>query len=247
MGNDPTLDEQRAFYDEWHTKYRRGRFNEITAEIRLRGSKVINIVRALNLITPHILEVGCGTGWLTEKLCDLGAVTAIDLSPTAIAMARERKIAAEFIADDFYAYEFPPASFDVGVCVETLSYVTDQPRFVQKLASLIRSGGFLAVTTINKFVYERRRDILPPERGQIRKWLTKRELRKLLSPHFEILSMTTIEPVGNMGVLRLVNSYKVNALLNRLFSPERVKGAKERIGLGGGIVILGRKNTQPNV
>jgi SAM-dependent methyltransferase len=243
MDKDPSIEDQRAFYDRWNINYRRGGFDDISREIRLRGSKVVDILQALNLTAPRILEVGCGTGWLTEKLYELGDVTAIDLSPEAIALARERKVAAEFIADDFYACEFRHASFDVGVCVETLFYVRDQPRFVQKLASLIKGGGFLAVTTINKFVYERSSDIGPPESGQIRKWLTKREINRLLSPHFEVLSMMTIEPQGNMGVLRLVNSYKVNAVLDRLFSPEVVKRAKERIGLGGGIVILGRKNT----
>jgi len=39
----------------------------------------------------------------------------------------------------------------------------------------------------------------------------------------------------------LVNSYRLNGLLERLVDSEKIKKAKERLGLGGGIVIIARK------
>jgi 2-polyprenyl-3-methyl-5-hydroxy-6-metoxy-1,4-benzoquinol methylase len=246
MKPEPTIEEQRAFYDRWHSEWRRGTLEEIDPEIRPRSVRVLHNLRRLRLGQPRILHVGCGTGWLTQRLCDFGHVTGIDLSPQAIALAQQRQMSAELIAGDFYEHDFRPALFEAAVCVETLFYVADQARFVQKLASLMGPGGFLILTTINKFVYDRRRDIGPPEHGQVRRWLSKRQVRSLLEPHFEVLSMTTVgEPQGDRGILRLVNSYKLNAVLATMFSAPAVKWAKERL-VGTGVVIVARNRGVAN-
>jgi 2-polyprenyl-3-methyl-5-hydroxy-6-metoxy-1,4-benzoquinol methylase len=241
MQDKPTIEEQTAFYDRWNVEHRAGAFEEIPDGIRDRGVRVLDILRTLDLHAPRILEVGCGTGWLTEKLGAFGKVTAIDLSPSAIAVARTRNIDAELIAGDFYQHGFAASSFDIVVCVETLFYVEDQPRFVERVASLMKPGAHLILTTVNKFVYERSRDVRPVEPGQVRNWLSRRDLRRLLARRFELLSMTTVAPTGDLGILRLVNSYKINAVLLRLFSAENLRSAKERIGLGGGVVVVARK------
>jgi hypothetical protein len=50
-----------------------------------------------------------------------------------------------------------------------------------------------------------------------------------------------VEPGGNRGLLRVVNSVKVTSFLSRIFSKERVVRAKERLGLGQTLVMLARK------
>jgi 2-polyprenyl-3-methyl-5-hydroxy-6-metoxy-1,4-benzoquinol methylase len=242
MHVDPSIQEQREFYDEWNTRCRNGAFEEITEEIRLRGARVLDLIKGLGLNGPHILEVGCGTGWLSEKLVELGDVTGIDLSPAAVALAEERNIGARFVAGDFYEYDFDGMQFDVCVCMETLFYVPDQPRFVERLAEHTREGGYLVLTAINSFVYERSSDIPPPAPGQLRRWMSARSLERLLSGYFTVLSNTTVAPRGNMGILRLVNSRKLNALLGRVVSRDRIRRMKERCGLGGGIVVLARRS-----
>jgi 2-polyprenyl-3-methyl-5-hydroxy-6-metoxy-1,4-benzoquinol methylase len=241
MGRYPSIDQQKTHYDAWNLRHRQGSFSEIEGEIQGRGLRVLENLRALDLTDASILEVGCGTGWLTEKLCEFGPVTAIDLSPRAIAVARDRVPDANFVAGDFFAHEFPTSAYDVGVCIETLFYVVDQPRFMEKLASLLKPGGILALTTINKYVYERSSDVRPPAEGQVRQWLSRQDLQELVATHFEILSIVTIEPRGDQGLLRLTNSYKVNTFLGRVMSQKRLKRAKESLGLGGGIVIMARK------
>ena len=66
-------------------------------------------------------------------------------------------------------------------------------------------------------------------------------LRALLSARFECLRSRTVEPGGNRGILRLVNSRKLTALLSWIFSKERVIRMKERLGFGQTIVVLARK------
>jgi 2-polyprenyl-3-methyl-5-hydroxy-6-metoxy-1,4-benzoquinol methylase len=236
----PTILEQQQFYDDWNFKARSGDFNSISPEIRIRGEKVVEIIKGIKIRSLKILEVGCGTGWLTELLCDFGTVKGIDLSPQAIAIAKQREISVEFIPANFFDYEFKE-SFDLIVCMETLFYVGDQKQFVKKLYSLLNNDGYLVMTTVNKFVYQRSRDIEPPHPGQIRNWMTKNEIKEILKPLFKILNMNTIEPRGDMGILRLVNSPKINGIINKVISESRIKHIKEKLGLGGGLVILAKK------
>jgi 2-polyprenyl-3-methyl-5-hydroxy-6-metoxy-1,4-benzoquinol methylase len=239
---EPTLQQQIEFYDRWNADYRAGDLDDIIPEIRRRGLVVCEHLARAGLARPRILEVGCGTGWLSRKLLELGPLTAIDLSPRAIEIARQRHPEPTFIAGDFYAHDFGSEPFDAIVCIETLFYVPDQPRFVAKLAQLLRPGGFLGMSCINKFVYERSSDIGAPQPGQVRHWLTKREILALLRPHFDVQSVETVEPRGDQGIMRLVNSYKLNAMATRAVGSERVRRCKEKWGFGGGIVFVARRH-----
>jgi 2-polyprenyl-3-methyl-5-hydroxy-6-metoxy-1,4-benzoquinol methylase len=242
MHNTPTTQEQIAFFDNWNASHRDASFEQIEPESRARGDKVLEFLGALPVTRPRILEVGCGTGWLTERLAAFGATTALDLSPRAIEIATRRGLDAEFIVGNVYDYDFPEGRFDVAVCLETISCVPDQALFVAKLARIVRRDGFLVMTAQNKFVYERRSDIPPPVSGNIRKWLSRRALKRLLRPRFRIIRMTTVLPKGDRGLLfRVLNSYKVNWLLDRFVSRSRIVRVKERLGLGHTRVVLAQK------
>jgi 2-polyprenyl-3-methyl-5-hydroxy-6-metoxy-1,4-benzoquinol methylase len=241
VNNDPSINEQITYYDRWNEKNRAGQLLNISEEVRVRGLRVLEHIYALEPQQPKILEVGCGTGWLTDLLSDIGTVTAIDLSPRAIEIAKTRGIKAELIAGDFFQQEFPAQYYDIGICIETLFYVSDQAEFLKRFSSLLKPGALVGITTINKFVYDRRSDIGPPEEGQVRHWLSKAEIRKMFSPYFDIVSMETLEPSGDTGILRFVNSFKVNNILGRIFSDQFIKKAKEKLGFGGGIVYMCRR------
>jgi 2-polyprenyl-3-methyl-5-hydroxy-6-metoxy-1,4-benzoquinol methylase len=239
--NPPTIEEQIAFFDRWNATYRDARFEEIEPESRARGEKVLEFLRTHTVKRPKILEVGCGTGWLTERLVTFGATTAIDLSPRAIEIAQRRGLDAEFIVGDLCDYDFSPGRFDIAVCLETVAGVPDQPLFIARLARAVTPQGCLVITTQNRFVYERRSDIPAPGPGNIRKWLSRGELRTLLKPHFRILRMTTVLPKGDRGLLRIVHSNKVNRLLDRFFSRPAIMGVQERLGLGHTWVVLAQR------
>ena len=208
----------------------------------MRGERVLQILESLRIRGVSILEVECGTGWLTERLVHFGPTTAIDLSPREIAIAQRRGLSAKFLAGDFYTQDFSTGKFDVVMCLETISHVVDQPGFLDRLADVTRPGGHLIITTQNKFVYERRSDIGPPRPGSIRKWLTGKQLRELLAPRFRVLQSTTVLPKGDKGILRLVRSYKVNRLLELAFSRASIIRTQERLGLGHTRVVLAQRH-----
>ena len=116
----------------------------------------MSLVEGLPLEIENILEVGCGNGWLSEKLANMGAITGVDIADEAIKEAQQRVPSGTFIAGDILSLNLPNDSFDVIVSLETFSHVVDQPLFVHKLAGLLRSDGWLVLTTQNRNVYSKR-------------------------------------------------------------------------------------------
>jgi len=104
----------------------------------------------------RVLDVGCGGGLLAEALARAGAeVTAIDLAPGMIEVARlhaaesalridYRVAAAEELARAM------PQQFDVLTCMEMLEHVPEPAAMIATLARLVRPGGAVFVSTLNR-------------------------------------------------------------------------------------------------
>ncbi len=110
------------------------------------------------LAGKQVLDVGCGGGLLAEGMARRGArVLGIDLAPEALAVARlhaaESGLALEYrqVAVEELA-ESAPAAFDVVTCLEMLEHVPDPARVVAALARLVRPGGHVVLSTINRNV-----------------------------------------------------------------------------------------------
>ena len=102
------------------------------------------------------LDVGCGGGILTEALAKCGALTkGIDLSEKALAVARLHalesgaKVDYESIsAEDLAIRE--PESYDVITCMEMLEHVPKPESTVAACAALVRPGGDVFFSTLNR-------------------------------------------------------------------------------------------------
>jgi len=114
------------------------------------------IDRHVGLRGKHAIDVGCGGGLLSEGMAALGAqVTGIDLSEKALGIARlhlyesghvidYRLIAAEAMAAE------APSRFDVVTCLEMLEHVPDPASTVAACARLVKPGGQVFLSTINR-------------------------------------------------------------------------------------------------
>ncbi|PIY27484.1 MAG: bifunctional 3-demethylubiquinol 3-O-methyltransferase/2-polyprenyl-6-hydroxyphenol methylase [Comamonadaceae bacterium CG_4_9_14_3_um_filter_60_33] len=104
-----------------------------------------------------VLDVGCGGGILTDSLARSGAVaTGIDLSTKVLRIAQlhamdaqtdnvqYREISAEAMAAE------QPATFDVVTCMEMLEHVPDPASVVQSCATLVKPGGWVFFSTLNR-------------------------------------------------------------------------------------------------
>lgn len=114
------------------------------------------IQRAVELKGAAALDVGCGGGILSEALARAGArVLGIDLSQAVLDVAElhalEGKIEVEYkpIAAEQLAIE-QPAAFDLVTCMELLEHVPDPAATVAALAALVKPGGDVVVSTLNR-------------------------------------------------------------------------------------------------
>ena len=104
----------------------------------------------------RVIDIGCGGGLLSEGMAALGAqVTGIDLSEKALSVARlhlyesghvidYRLISAEAMADA------DPGSFDYVTCLEMLEHVPDPASTVAACARLVKPGGQVFLSTLNR-------------------------------------------------------------------------------------------------
>jgi 2-polyprenyl-3-methyl-5-hydroxy-6-metoxy-1,4-benzoquinol methylase len=236
----PTLADQRQYWDErWERSQDQGR----RPWDRKRADVILAMFRSLNLPHPRILDMGCGTGWLTGELAQLGEATGVDLSEGAIAMARSRYPQATFFAGSVLDMRLPIAEIDVVVSVEVIAHVENQDLYMERVAQVLKPRAYLIITTANKFVHERT-DWSPDHPAHIALWLDRPALHRLLTRHgFQVLKTTSVIPMGHRGIMKLVNSRKLNAALLNLFSESALEALKGWAGFGCTLVALARKLT----
>lgn len=224
-------------WDDWNLKYRLGYLDEPS---KRRMLEIAMAMADLKIHDAKILEAGCGTGWLSAKLSEFGKVTAVDIGKKIIEIAQVNYPHIDFLSGDVETLDLPVNYFDVVVSSQVLSHVADQPRFVHRLAQLLKPGGFLLIDTQNKYVFERTANI-PPPRGWIRTWVTMKMFKDMLNKDFSIRRATTLEPEGHLGLLRLVNSRKLNKLLSPVFGSLRLKRLREQAGFGQSLFVVAVK------
>jgi 2-polyprenyl-6-hydroxyphenyl methylase/3-demethylubiquinone-9 3-methyltransferase len=132
-------------------------------ESEFRPLHQINPLRLewLNGICPvqglKTLDIGCGGGILTDSLARRGATAlGIDLSTKALKVAQlhameaqtanvsYREISAEALAQE------APGQFDVVTCMEMLEHVPDPSSIVRACATLVKPGGWVFFSTLNR-------------------------------------------------------------------------------------------------
>lgn len=114
------------------------------------------IGRLAPLAGRRVLDVGCGGGVLAEAMAQRGAaVTGIDLAGKPLRVAQlhalesgaqvdYREASAETLAREL------PAAFDIVTCMEMLEHVPDPASVVAACATLVKPGGAVFFSTINR-------------------------------------------------------------------------------------------------
>jgi len=108
------------------------------------------------LAGKHVLDVGCGGGILAESMAARGArVTAIDMAQASLAVARIHLqvtgLEVEYLQSTAEAHAADrPGAYDAVTCLEMLEHVPDAGQVVAACARLVRPGGQVFFSTINR-------------------------------------------------------------------------------------------------
>lgn len=140
----------------------------------------------------RILDVGCGGGIFSEALALKGAtVTGIDVNADLIAVAAshalDNKISIQY--ESTLIEDFDAPAFDIVVCMELLEHISNPALLINHCARLLKSGGALFLSTINRtlkaygsaiIAAEYLLKLLPRQTHDFDKFMTPAELATLL-------------------------------------------------------------------
>ncbi len=180
------------------------RLDYITDQIAVEFGR--DLTQKLPFKGLRILDIGCGGGLLSEPMARLGAtVVGADAAPSNIPVAQihakqsgleidYRHVTAEQMADD-------GEQFDVILNMEVIEHVSDPQAFLDACKDLLKLGGLILCSTINRNPKSYMVAIVGAE--QIMRWLPKgtHEWNKFITPDelFELLKNASLTPVDRKG------------------------------------------------
>lgn len=138
---------ESIFFDLWAANYDRPGFQATT----YRPVHDAVLARLDDVEPDRVLDLGCGTGQLVERLRDRFAdaeLIGIDLSDGMLQKAAGRTPAGEFVRANAQRLPLASASLDVVTCTESFHWYDDQEAAVAEMARLLRPGGRLVIASI---------------------------------------------------------------------------------------------------
>jgi ubiquinone/menaquinone biosynthesis C-methylase UbiE len=126
---------------------------------RYLEQEIAHLLRQLSA-GDQVLELGCGTGRVAQRLAAAGArVVGIDVAAKSLDMARREAaaagLAAEYLNMDALALAFADARFDRVVCVQNgiAAFRVDPRQLVREAWRVLRPGGWLQLSTYSESIW----------------------------------------------------------------------------------------------
>lgn len=143
-------------YDDYGTRWYTAYDDPIAllrAENRVKLPWIHERIIAHNLNSPHILDVGCGAGFLCNELALKGyQVSGIDLSTESLKVARQydRTRSVDYQIADAYQLPFADHTMDVVTCLDFLEHVEKPEEIIKECARVLKPNGLFFFHTFSR-------------------------------------------------------------------------------------------------
>ncbi len=155
------------------------------SQFNMMNMEQLNKLLELLEINKHqkVLDLGCATGTITEYISDItqAQTVGIDFAETAIKWAQERtkpkQDRLKFITMDMDELDFPMNSFDIILAIDTVYFVENINKTIQKLKEILKENGKLGIFFSQMIKPEDDKEKLLPNKTIIAQTLTKNNLK----------------------------------------------------------------------
>lgn len=145
-----------AFYDDLDQMWVDSKDHPIAllrAENALRNPWIQSVLKERFSTPCHLLDIGCGGGYLTNYLATLGhKVTGVDLSNQSLDIARKNDVtgSVEYLRASAYELPFKEGTFDVVCAMDLLEHVENPAQVIKEASRLLKKGGLFFFHTFNR-------------------------------------------------------------------------------------------------
>ncbi len=206
---------------------------------------------------PRILEVGCGTGGNLQMLATFGSVSAMEMNPDAITIARSKIGTRADIRQGYCPEQIPfrGEQFDLICMFDVLEHIEQDEETLRALAEYLAPGGRLLLTVPayewmwgahDEFLHHKRRYSGDELKSKVRQAGFKLErisfFNTLLFPLAALVRIKERLSRSSSASGKAIPSPVVNSLLNRVFSLESALLRKVNLPFGVSLLAVARRD-----
>ena len=217
MSTGKNIEQQKDFYNAyWAGMSPLGSYKIERAKWIM--DTLLRLRKKLSHADTRLLDLGCGDGRLVPmwQAVTGAEVHGLELSPQAVQTAQQMFPYVKYKQGDAINTGYGNAHFDIVVCQEVLEHIEDQDKLVSECTRILKTGGYLVLTTPNKYYFDRRNGGNYSQQP-IENIVDKPRLLNLLLPCFEVQSFETlVYAAGDYGIYKFITNRYWLAILRRL-------------------------------
>ncbi|MBN1405346.1 MAG: glycosyltransferase [Candidatus Omnitrophica bacterium] len=222
-----------------------------------RRALIVHLIKSSNIISPQILDVGCGTGANLLAFGKMGKAFGIDISARAIKFCKKRGV-ENVIQCSAEKIEYADKTFDIITCLDLLEHVADPVEMLAELKRVLKDDGKIIIAVpAFRFLWSQHDEALCHLRRYTKKSLLSdlknAGLKSENNGYFFFLSFFAVAPIRMMRKFLVSNQVTrsdtttlppkyLNEFLKFLFKIELIISGWMRLPFGTTIYTIASKN-----
>lgn len=193
------FNSEEDFYTYLFTKNPSWNSEEGNEEESIRWGKIEPELIKHQLLGNEILEIGCGRGWLSNKMTKYGNITALEPVKPVIEFGKKTYLKINFFhgITSSFIDQFPKKKFDIVVSSEVLEHIVDKNSFFKDVNKLLNADGILIITTPRLECFQDYIETFGEEPNQpVEEWVSENQLKTFFeNNNFSIISKLFFSPI----------------------------------------------------